>query len=154
MVNTLAWKIVFVLKKSYSLSYSSFILHNMPANAPKPKTIEEYIYNALGDTQEKLLQMHECIRKAAPGAKEELKWSRPAYSYSKILVIFAAFKNHIGFYPMPSSLKKFKKELSKYKTGEASVQFPLEEKLPLSLIRKIVLFRVKEDKEGIIMWRS
>jgi len=120
----------------------------------KPKTIEEYIYAAPADTQEKLWQIHECIRKAAPGAKEELKWGRPAYSYDKILVMYAVFKKHIGFYPMPSVLKAFSKELSVYKTGEGSVQFPLDEKLPLSLIKKIVLFRVKENDDGTIKWRS
>jgi len=120
----------------------------------KPKTIEEYIYAAPVETQEKLLQIHECIRKAAPGAKEELKWGRTAYSYDKILVMYAVFKKHIGFYPMPSVLKAFAKELSVYKTGEGSVQFPLDEKLPLSLIRKIVLFRVKENNDGTIKWRS
>ena len=82
----------------------------------KPITIEEYINAAPAAVQEKLWELHACIRKAAPGATENLKWRMPAYSYQKILVTFALFKNHIGFYPMPSAMEKFSKELNKYKT--------------------------------------
>ena len=120
----------------------------------KPKTIEEYIEAAPEEAQEKLYRMHATIRAAAPGAIESLKWSMPAYSYRKILVTFAIFKHHIGFYPMPSAIKAFTKDFSKYKTATGSVQFPLDKKLPLSLIRRIVQFRVKESSEGTIKWRS
>lgn len=120
----------------------------------KPTSIEEYIEAAPAEVQEKLYQLHECIRAAAPGAVEGLKWRMPAYSYQKILVTFAVFKNHIGFYPMPSVIKAFAKELAKYKTAEGSVQFPHDKPLPLPLITKIVKFRVKESKEGTIKWRS
>jgi len=120
----------------------------------KPKTIEEYIYAAPQETQVKLWQMHECVLSAAPGATEGLKWSMPAYSYKRILVTFAVFKHHIGFYPTPSVIKAFSKELTKYKTAAGSVQFPLDQKLPLALIRKITRFRVKESKEEDAKWRS
>jgi uncharacterized protein YdhG (YjbR/CyaY superfamily) len=120
----------------------------------KPKTIEEYIWSAPAEVRERLWQLHETIKAAAPGATETLKWSVPAYSYQKILVTFAAFKKHIGFYPMPSAIKAFDKELKKFKTAQGSVQFPLEKPLPLSLIKKIVKFRVKESKDGTIKWRS
>src|SRR6187399_3758642 len=120
----------------------------------KQKTIEEYIYSAPADVQETLWKLHECIRAAAPGAKEELKWRMPAYSYLKILVTFAVFKKHIGFYPMPSAIKTFAQELKAYKTAKGSVQFPHDKPLPLSLIKKIVRFRVKESQEGTIKWRS
>lgn len=120
----------------------------------KPANIEEYIEAAPAEIQEKLYQLHECIRAAAPRAVEGLKWRMPAYSYQKILVTFAVFKNHIGFYPMPSAIKTFAKELAKYKTAEGSVQFPHDKPLPLPLITKIVKFRVKESKEGTIKWRS
>ena len=120
----------------------------------KPKTIEEYIYAAPAELQEKMWKLHDCIRTAAPGASEGLKWSMPAYSYQKILVTFALCKKHIGFYPMPSAIKAFAKDLSKYKTAEGSVQFPHDRPLPFSLIKKIVRFRVKESKEGTIKWRS
>jgi len=120
----------------------------------KPKTIEEYIEAAPEETQEKLRELHDTIRQAAPQAKEALKWSMPAYSYQKILVTFAVFKHHIGFYPMPSVIKTFAKDLLKYKTATGSVQFPLDQKLPVSLIRRMVRFRVKESREGTIKWKS
>lgn len=120
----------------------------------KPTTIEEYIEAAPAETQDKLRQLHERIKAAAPGAAEALKWRMPAYSYQKILVTFAVFRHHIGFYPMPSAVKAFAKDLTKYKTAQGSIQFPLDKPLPLSLITKIVKFRVKESKEGIIKWRS
>ena len=120
----------------------------------KPSTIEEYIEAAPGEVQGKLRQIHATIRKAAPKAEESLKWSMPAYSYRKIVVTFAVFKHHIGFYPMPSAIKTFAKDLSQYKTARGSVQFPLDRKLPLSLIRRIVQFRVRESREGTIKWRS
>ncbi len=120
----------------------------------KPTTIEQYIEASPAEVRDKLLQLHNCIRKAAPGAKESLKWSMPAYSYQKILVTFAVFKHHIGFYPMPSAIKAFAKDLSKYKTASGSVQFPLDKKLPLALISKILRFRVKESNEGTIKWRT
>jgi uncharacterized protein YdhG (YjbR/CyaY superfamily) len=120
----------------------------------KPKTIEEYIHAAPAEVQERLWKLHECIRIAAPGAKEELKWSMPAYSYQKILVTFKVWTNHIGFYPMPSAMKAFARELMKYKTAEGSVQFPHDKPLSLPLVKKIVSFRVKESKAGTIKWRS
>ena len=126
----------------------------MTPQKTKPATIEEYIKAAPTDVQERLLQLHVCIHAAAPGAKENLKWSMPAYSYQKILVTFAVFKHHIGFYPMPSAIKAFAKNFTKYKTAAGSVQFPHDKPLPLSLITKIVRFRVKESKEGTIKWRQ
>ncbi len=126
----------------------------MPIQKIKPTNIEEYINAAPPAVQERLWKMHDCIRAAAPGATEALKWSMPAYNYQKILVTFAIFKNHIGFYPMPSAMAAFAKELLKFKTGGGSVQFPLDKPLPLPLIRKIVKFRVKESKAGIIKWYS
>lgn len=120
----------------------------------KPKTIEEYINAAPAELQERLWKLHEAIKAAAPGASEALKWSMPAYSYQKILVTFAVAKNHTGFYPMPSAVKAFKKDLVKYKTAQGSIQFPHDKPLPLSLIKKIVKFRVKESKEGTLKWRQ
>jgi uncharacterized protein YdhG (YjbR/CyaY superfamily) len=120
----------------------------------KPTTIAEYIDAAPADVQERLWLLHNCIKKAAPGAVEELKWNMPGYSYQKILVTFAVFKKHIGFYPMESAIKTFAKDLVKYKTASGSVQFPLDAKLPLTVIKKIVLFRVKESKAQTIKWRQ
>ena len=120
----------------------------------KPASIEEYIEAAPVETRDKLLQLHEAIRSCAPGAAEAIKWSMPAYSYQKILVTWAVFRHHIGFYPMPSAIKAFAKDLKNYKAAEGSVQFPLDQKLPVPLIKKIVKFRVKESKDGTIKWKS
>jgi uncharacterized protein YdhG (YjbR/CyaY superfamily) len=120
----------------------------------KPKTIEEYIEAAPVETRKKLYQMHECIRAAAPQAIEGLKWSMPAYSYQRILVTFAIFRNHIGFYPTPSAVKAFASSLTKYKTAKGSIQFPLDKPLPLPLIRKITKFRVKESLSKDKKWKT
>lgn len=119
----------------------------------KPVTIEEYISAAPNDTREKLCEMYSCILAAAPGAKEGLKWGMPSFSYQRILVTFAVFKNHIGFYPTPSAIKAFEKNLSEYTTAKGSVQFPLEKPLPLSLIRKMTQFRVKQSIEKDSKWK-
>lgn len=119
-----------------------------------PKTINEYIAAAPKEAREKLREMHACIREAAPGATESLKWGMPAFSYRRILVTFAAFKHHIGFYPTPSAVKAFEKELSRFKTAKGSIQFPLDKPLPLPLIRKITAFRVRESNEEDKKWRS
>ena len=120
----------------------------------KPQNIAEYIQAAPKEAREKLREMRTCIRAAAPGAKESLKWGMPAFSYRRILVTFAAFKHHIGFYPTPSAVKAFAGELSKYKTAKGSIQFPLEKALPLPLIRNITAFRVRESLEADRKWKS
>lgn len=126
----------------------------MISRTAAPKTIGEYIAAAPKEAREKLRELHACVREAAPGATESLKWGMPAFSYRRILVTFAAFKNHIGFYPTPSAVKAFEKELSKFKTAKGSIQFPLEKPLPLPLIRKITAFRVRESNEEDRKWRS
>src|SRR5687768_13242926 len=108
----------------------------------KPKSIEEYIERAPPETQEKLYEMLFCIREAAPGATEALKWSMPAFSYKRILVVFALFKHHIGFFPTPSAVRAFEKSLRKFQVTGGSIHFPLDKPLPLPLIRKITKFRV------------
>src|SRR4029077_15135007 len=120
----------------------------------RPKDIDEYIAAAPKEAQKKLWEMHACIRKAAPGAAEGLKWGMPAFSYERILVVFAAHKTHIGFYPTPSAVKAFAKELSKFVTAKGSIQFPLEKPLPLPLIRKITAFRVRESNEQDKKWKT
>ncbi len=78
----------------------------------------------------------------------------PSFSYRRILVTFAAFKHHIGFYPTPSAVKAFAKDLTKFATAKGSIQFPLEKPLPLRLIRKITEFRVRESVEQDRKWRT
>lgn len=89
----------------------------------KPKSIAEYIEAAPAGAREKLHKMHACIRAAAPGATEGLKWGMPSFSYKWILVTFALFKYHIGFYPTPAAVKAFEKNLSEFKTAKGSIQF-------------------------------
>jgi uncharacterized protein YdhG (YjbR/CyaY superfamily) len=126
----------------------------MTPQKARPKTVTEYIDAAPKEARKKLREMRACIRKSAPGAKEGLKWGMPAFSYHRILVMFAAFKHHIGFYPTPSAVKAFSSELSKFSAARGSIQFPLEKPLPLPLIRKISAFRVRESVEKDGKWRT
>src|SRR6185503_8308080 len=104
----------------------------------KPNDINEYIAGFPKDIQKILEQVRATIKKAAPGAEETIKYAIPTFTLSGNLVHFAAFKNHIGFYPVPSGIEAFKKELSVYKGGKGSVQLPLDKPMPLSLITTIV----------------
>ena len=126
----------------------------MKAKKARAASISEYIEAAPDVARKKLREMRACIRKAAPGATEGMKWGMPAFSYKRILVTFAAHKNHIGFYPTPSAVKAFENELAKFHTARGSIQFPLEKPLPLPLIRKITAFRVRESIEKDGKWRS
>jgi uncharacterized protein YdhG (YjbR/CyaY superfamily) len=126
----------------------------MSPSKAKPRNISEYIHAAPKGVQKKLREMHKCIRAAAPGAKESLKWGMPAFSYTRILVTFKAFKNHIGFYPTPSAVTAFANHLVKYKTASASIQFPLDQPLPLTLIGNITSFRVQESIREDKKWRT
>jgi uncharacterized protein YdhG (YjbR/CyaY superfamily) len=107
--------------------------------------IDEYIQSFPESVQEKLQMIRQTIHKAAPEAKEAISYQMPTFKLNGNLVHFAAFKEHIGFYPIPSGIEAFQEELSKYKTGKGSVQFPLNEPLPLDLVKRIVEFRVKEN---------
>jgi len=126
----------------------------MISKTERPQSIAEYIDDAPKEARKKLREMRACIRKAAPGAKEGLKWGMPAFSYHRILVTFAAFERHISFCPTPSAVEAFAKELSKFVTGSASIQFSLDKPLPLPLIRKITEFRVRESTEEDAKWRT
>jgi uncharacterized protein YdhG (YjbR/CyaY superfamily) len=126
----------------------------MDTKKAKPKNIDDYIDVAPEPTQRKLHEMRACIRKAAPGADETVKYGMPAFCYQRILVIFGGFKHHIGFYPTGRAMKPFAKELSKFKRKPGSVQFPLDQPLPLALIRKIVAERVRNSIEKDGKWRT
>jgi uncharacterized protein YdhG (YjbR/CyaY superfamily) len=123
----------------------------MPAKS-KPKTITEYINASPVGARARLREMLNCLRKAAPKAEEGLKWSMPALSYDRILFMFAAFKQHISLYPTPAVIKAFARELAGFKISEGTIQFPLDKPLPLMLIRRIAVFRVKEVKEKDAKW--
>ena len=126
----------------------------MAPNKIRPKTTAEYISAVPKEVRPKLREMRACIRSAAPGAMESLKWGMPAFSYDRILVTFAAHKNHIGFYPTPSAVRAFASVLRGFKTAKGSIQFRLVDPLPLSLIRKITAFRVQEAVAKDGKWRT
>ncbi|MET0636047.1 MAG: DUF1801 domain-containing protein [Chitinophagaceae bacterium] len=107
-----------------------------------PETIDAYISTFPDGVQKLLEEVRTTIRKAAPDAVEAIKYAMPTYILNGNLVHFAAFNNHIGFYPAPVGMKEFQGELSKYKTGKGSVQFPIDRPMPVALITKIVKFRV------------
>ena len=109
-----------------------------------PKNVDDYIASFPDDLQKILQQIRQTIRKAAPQAEEIINYGVPTFTLHGNLVHFAGFKNHVGFYPTPSGIDKFKEELSKYEGAKGSVKFPLDKPMPLGLIRKIVKFRVKE----------
>ena len=112
----------------------------------KPKSIDEYISGLPDDIRKILEEVRVTIRKAAPEAEEAIRYDIPTFILNGNLVHFAAFKNHIGFYATPSGNEAFAKELSAYKGGKGSVQFPLDQPMPLDLIRRIVEFRVGENR--------
>lgn len=109
--------------------------------------VDHYIADFPPPTQELLEQLRSTILKAAAGAEEVIGYKMPAYRLHGVLLYFAGYKRHIGFYPSGSGIEAFKKELSVYKGAKGSVQFPLDKPLPLALITKIVKFRVKENLE-------
>jgi uncharacterized protein YdhG (YjbR/CyaY superfamily) len=111
------------------------------------KNIDDYISSFPQETRLILERLRETIRKAAPDAKETINYGIPTFTLIGNLVHFAAYKNHIGFYPTPSGIEAFKKELSLYEGAKGSVKFPISELLPFDLVTKIVEFRVKESKE-------
>lgn len=108
----------------------------------KPTTIDEYIAGFPADIQKILQEVREAIRSEAPGASEKIGYGIPTFTLNGNLIHFAAFKNHIGLYPTPNGLEEFKEQLSGYKGAKGSVQFPLNQPMPIDLIKKITRFRV------------
>ncbi|NTV52519.1 MAG: hypothetical protein HGA76_05855 [Candidatus Firestonebacteria bacterium] len=109
------------------------------------KTVDEYIAVFPKAVQAKLKSLRAAIKAAAPEAKERISYQMPAYWLQGNLVYFAAFKHHIGLYPTARGIAAFKRDLSRYAGGKGSVQFPIDEPLPLNLISKIVKFRVSDN---------
>lgn len=111
----------------------------------KLNEIDIYVAGFPVKTQEILEQIRETIKKAAPDAEEVISYKMLAYKLNGILVYFAAYKNHIGFYPTGKGIEAFKNELTKYNWSKGTIQFPLNKPIPFGLITKIVTFRVKEN---------
>ena len=117
----------------------------MKADKTKVGNIDTYIASFPADTQKLLKQIRETIKEAAPDAEEKMGYGIPTFTLQGNLVHFASFKNHIGFYPAPSGIVAFRKELVAYKNSKGAVQFPIDKAIPFGLIAKIVKFRVKEN---------
>jgi uncharacterized protein YdhG (YjbR/CyaY superfamily) len=111
----------------------------------KAKNVDEYIAGFPAETGVLLTKLRAAVKEAAPMAEEIISYGMPAYKLKGRLLYFAAFSKHIGFYPMPSGIREFREQIAKYKFANGSVQFPLDKPLPVTLITKIVKFRVKEN---------
>ena len=119
-------------------------------NAIKYSSIDQYITEAPAEVKQILINIRSLIAEKAPEAVSCIAYNMPAFKYhKKPLVYFAAFKNHIGFYALPSGNVAFQKELTKYKTGKGSIQFPLDQEIPYDLIGQIVEFRVAEMNDAL-----
>ena len=109
------------------------------------KTIDEYIATFPKNIQSILEELRQAIRNSAPKAEEAISYQMPTFKLNGNLVYFAAFKNHIGFYPTSSAIAAFKEELSDYKVSKGTIRFPLDKPIPFDLVKKIVKYRVKEN---------
>lgn len=110
----------------------------------KYKDIEEYIAAFPEETQQILQQIRTVVKKAAPEAKETIKYSMPTFTLNGNLVHFAAFRNHIGFYPAPSGDEAFNNDIASYRGAKSSIRFPIDKPIPFELIDRIVRFRITE----------
>lgn len=119
-----------------------------------PVTVEEYINNHPAPVRKKLKELRKIILQNAKGAEEKISWGMPAYKLGGVLCYFAAHKNHIGFYPLASGIKNFEKELKNFNYSKGTVQFPFTSPIPASLVKKILLFRVKENKLKTVVKKS
>ena len=117
----------------------------MQKNKSSPDSIDSYIAQFPSDVQTRLQQLRKSILKLAPGATEAMSYQIPTFKLNGNLVHFAAFKKHIGFYPGAAGIAAFQDELAGYKSAKGSVQFPLDQALPLDLVKKIVKFRVAQN---------
>jgi uncharacterized protein YdhG (YjbR/CyaY superfamily) len=111
----------------------------------QPKTIDEYISMFPRDVRNRLEKLRKIIKESAGQAEETISYGIPTFKLNGNLVHFAAYKNHIGFYPTSSGIEAFKKELLSYRRGRGSVQFPIDRPIPFNLVKKIVAYRVKEN---------
>ena len=110
-------------------------------------TIDEYIATFPKNVQSILEELRQAVKETAPEAEEAISYQMPAFKLNGNLVYFAAFKNHIGFFPTSSAMEVFKEEVKEYKTGKGTLRFPMDKPMPLDLVKKIVKYRVKENLE-------
>lgn len=132
----------------YSLHFKTSTMANSMTSAPAAN-IDAYIASFPAPVQKVLKQIRATVKAAAPAAEEAIKYAMPTFMlHGKQLVLFAAFKKHIGFFPAPTGEPAFEKDLAGYKTGKGSVQFPLDQAMPLALITKIVKYRIRKNAEA------
>lgn len=117
----------------------------------KPTDIDAYISDFPESTQKLLQEVRSIVKQAAPLAAEVISYGMPAFRQDEMLVFFAAFKNHIGFYPIPSGIAAFKEDLSAFECTKGSVHFPLDKPLPAELITRIVTFRLSENRQKALL---
>jgi uncharacterized protein YdhG (YjbR/CyaY superfamily) len=122
--------------------------HIMPTGRVKPKNIDDYIGSFSPDVQAILQKIRSTIRNAAPGAQETISYNIPAFTLNGVLVYFAAFKKHIGFYPPVRGDRGLDKAISSYRGGKGNLQFPLDRPIPYELIERIVKHRVKQNSKN------
>jgi uncharacterized protein YdhG (YjbR/CyaY superfamily) len=120
-------------------------LWSLSATQKHFETVDDYIASFPVNVQKVLQEVRQAIRESAPGAKEAISYQIPAFKLNGNLVWFAAFKNHIGFYPRESAIEAFKEKLSPYEISKGTIRFPLDKPVPLELIKEMVRFRVKEN---------
>lgn len=121
----------------------------MISKKKKIESVDDYINGFPPNVQKILNEIKQAIKKAAPNAEEAISYQIPTFKLNGNLVHFAVFKNHIGFYPGSKAINEFKKEIAAYKSSKGAVQFPLEKPMPLSLIKKIVDYRVKVNSQKV-----
>ena len=120
----------------------------MNTSSLKHKDIDAYHDSQPAEIRKVLEQLRQAIKQAAPQATETISYGMPAFRQNKVLVYYAVHKEHIGFYPTPNPIIHFKKELEKYNTSKGAIQFPIDKPLPLTLIKKMVKFRMEEDTQN------
>ena len=119
-----------------------------------PETVDQYIAAFPADVKKRMQQLRKTIKAGAPNADELISYQMPGYKYFGMLVYFAAYKNHIGFYPGAGGVLEFYKELSSFKSAKGSVQFPHDRPIPYDIIGKIVRFRVKQNEDKFSLKKS
>ncbi len=119
-----------------------------------PETVDQYIAAFPADVKKRMQQLRKTIKAGAPKADELISYQMPGYKYFGMLVYFAGYKNHIGFYPGAGGVLEFYKELSSFKSAKGSVQFPHDRPIPYDIISKIVKFRVKQNEEKFSLKKS
>ena len=122
--------------------------------AARAASVAKYIQAAPSAARARLREIRQCIRAELPGATEEIKWGMPTYSQRRILVMFAGFTRHIGFFPTPAVVRAFADELSGYQCGSNSIQFPLDQPLPRALIRRMTALRAQQSAMADAKWRT